>query len=192
MDAVLLWIEGYALLLFAVALAVALEKQVRRGAWRWLLLFSLVGSGLAVSVLLAGTLTMRASLRGVFAPNPTPDGYIEQTRLPLVLRPRQFRCNAEDVADIASHVARLSPRYGEIRAPTAIVTGDSDGVVYAHIHSAGSARDIPGATLTVLEGVGHSPHYSAPEATLAAILAVEARARGADANPAPARASHPA
>ena len=143
---------------------------------------------------LAGTLTMRASLRGVFAPNPTPDGYIEQTRLPLVLRPRQFRCNAEDVADIARHVARLSPRYGEIRAPTAIVTGDSDGVVYAHIHSTGSARDIPEATLTVLPGIGHSPHYSAPEATLKAILEVEARAqaREAGAEATTSRATHPA
>jgi len=141
---------------------------------------------------LAGRVTMNAALRGVFSPNPIPDDYVQRTGVLLVLRPSQFRANAEDVADTAGHVARLSPRYGEIRTPTAIVTGDSDGVVYAHIHSAGSARDIPGATLTVLEGVGHSPHYSAPEATLAAILAVEARARGADANPAPARASHPA
>jgi len=67
-----------------------------------------------------------------------------------------------------------------IRVPTAIITGDHDGVVYAKIHSAGCARDIPGATLTVLPGVGHSPHHSAPDSVVAAILEVEARALSAE------------
>ncbi len=120
---------------------------------------------------------MNASVRGVFEPNPTPPDYIGRTRLPLVLRPRHFKANAEDVVDIEAYVAALSPRYGAIRAPTAIVTGDSDGVVYARIHSAGCARDIPGATLTMLAGVGHSPHHSAPESVVAAIVEVDARAR---------------
>jgi hypothetical protein len=40
----------------------------------------------------------------------------------------------------------------------ALAERDKDGVVFAHIHSVGCQRDIPGATLTVLEGVGHSPH----------------------------------
>ena len=67
----------------------------------------------------------------------------------------------------------------------------SDGVVYAKIHSAGCARDVPGATLTVLPGVGHSPHHSAPDSVVAAILEVEARAiseerRQPDRAPAPA------
>ena len=54
---------------------------------------------------------------------------------PLVLRPLHFRANCEDVAYAEAAVAALSPRYGAIRAPTEIVTGDFDGVVYAHIHS---------------------------------------------------------
>ena len=129
--------------------------------------------------------------REVFAPNPPPQDYVVATRLPLVLRPCHFRANAEDVVARRGHVAALSPRYATIRVPTAIVTGDRDGVVYAHIHSAGCARDIPGATLTVLEGVGHSPHHSAPDRVVAAILEVEARAlseerRQPDRAPAPA------
>ena len=68
----------------------------------------------------------------------------------------------------------------EIAAPTAIVTGDSDAVVYAHIHSIGCARDIPRATLTTLKGVGHSPHHSAPESVIAAIVEAERRAREAE------------
>jgi hypothetical protein len=100
-----------------------------------------------------------------------------------VLRPRHFKANAEDVADVEAYVAALSPRYGAIRAPTAIVTGDSDGVVYARIHSAGCARDIPGATLTILRGVGHSPHHCAPESVVAAIVEVDARASAQTAPP---------
>jgi pimeloyl-ACP methyl ester carboxylesterase len=128
----------------------------------------------------AGLMTMAAGVDSVFAPNRTPANYIEATKLPLVLRPAHFLANSEDVADLKANVTALAPRYPEIRAPTAIVTGASD-VVYAHIHSAGCARDIPGATLATLQGVGHSPHHSAPESVLAAILDVERRARAGEA-----------
>jgi pimeloyl-ACP methyl ester carboxylesterase len=132
-------------------------------------------------VLPAGLMTMQGGVRSVFAPNPTPADYIDATKLPLVLRPAHFLANSEDVVDLKACVAALAPRYGEIRAPTAIVTGDSDGVVYAHIHSLGCARDIPGATLRRLEGIGHSPHHSAPEDVIAAILEVERRAKAGEA-----------
>ena len=142
-------------------------------------------------VLPAGLASMRGGVRDVFAPKPPPKDYVVATRLPLVFRPLHFRANAEDVVAAEAHVAALSPRYSTIRVPTAIVTGDRDGVVYAKIHAAGCARDIPGATLTVLPGVGHSPHHSAPDKVVAAILEVEARAlneerRQRDPAPAPA------
>lgn len=132
-------------------------------------------------VLPAGLMTMVAGVRSVFAPNPPPARYIEATRLALVLRPAHFLANAQDVVDLKGFVTALAPRYGEIRAPTAILTGDRDGVVYAHIHSAGCARDIPGATLSALEGIGHSPHHSAPKDVVAAILEVERRAKAGEA-----------
>ncbi len=125
----------------------------------------------------AGLLRMREAIAGVFAPNTPPPNFIEATGVPLVLRPLHFRANCEDVAHAKAAVTALSPRYGEIRAPTEVVTGDSDGVVYAHIHSVGSARDIPGARLTTLNGVGHSPHYVAPDRIVAIIVAAAERAR---------------
>ncbi len=124
-----------------------------------------------------GMVRMRAGVRAVFAPNPAPRDFVEATRLPLVLRPLHFRANCEDVARAEAAVAALSPRYGAILAPTEVVTGDSDGVVYAHIHSKGSARDIPGARLTTLEGVGHSPHHVQPQRIAAIILEAWRRAR---------------
>lgn len=126
----------------------------------------------------AGLLYLEPGLEGVFAPNPVPTDYVRRTGLKLMFRPWHFRSNAEDVVDVEGHVERLCRRYGEIRTPTAIVTGDRDSVVYAHIHSAGCARDIEGATLTVLAGVGHSPHYAAPQAVIRAIVEVDDRAVG--------------
>ena len=131
-----------------------------------------------------GLAMMGEGVRSVFAPNPIPPTFVERTRVPLALRPENFRFNAEDVVDLAAAVAALSPRYGAVSAPTAIVTGDRDGVVYADIHSAGCARDIPGATLRVLEGVGHSPHHAAPQEVVAAILEVDRRAREREVPPA--------
>ncbi len=123
-----------------------------------------------------GMARLGRAVAGVFAPNPTPSDFIETTRLPLVLRPLQFRANCEDVAHAEAAVAGLSPRYGEIRAPTEVITGDSDGVVFAYIHSMGLARDITGARLTMLEGVGHSPHFSASDRIADLILEAARRA----------------
>jgi pimeloyl-ACP methyl ester carboxylesterase len=141
-------------------------------------------------VLPAGLISMRSGVRSVFDPNQIPSGFVERTRLPLVLRPAHFKANAEDAVDLQTHVAAQSSRYGNISAPTAIVTGDCDGVVYAPLHSIGCARDIPGARLTMLPGIGHSPHHSAPESVVAAILEVDERARQREA-PAAVNATPP-
>jgi pimeloyl-ACP methyl ester carboxylesterase len=129
-------------------------------------------------VMPAGLMTMRAGVASVFAPGAPPDHYAETTKLPLLLRPAHFLANAEDVVDLKPFVTEWAPRYGRIKTPTVIVTGDRDGIVYAHIHSLGCARDIPGAVLTTIPGVGHSPHHSAPDAVIAAIIEAERRALG--------------
>jgi pimeloyl-ACP methyl ester carboxylesterase len=127
-------------------------------------------------VMPVGLTAMKGGVASVFAPGRPPDDYIERTKLPLMLRPAHFLANAQDVCDLKPFVTAMAARYGEIRTPIVIVTGDSDGVVYTHIHSIGCARDIPGATLKVLKGVGHSPHFAAPDSVIAAILEVERRA----------------
>ena len=104
----------------------------------------------------------------VFAPNPRPDDYIEATAPALVLRPATFRNNAIDVANLLDYVRRVQPRYREIRTPTVIVTGDTDGVVYEEIHSRGLARDIEGSELVWIHNLGHKPDYVVTD------LAVEA------------------
>lgn len=119
-----------------------------------------------------------ASLESVFAPQSPPAGYRARTGVELVLRPETFRANARDVVGMHAFVSREQARYGEISIPVDIVTGDSDTIVLTHIHSYGSARDIPRSTLHVMPGVGHSPHWARPEDVAERIAALAERARG--------------
>ncbi len=63
MDVALLWIEGYAALLFGVATAVALEKRVDRGPLRLLLIVGLVGVSILLAMMLFGTLGISITLQ---------------------------------------------------------------------------------------------------------------------------------
>ncbi|TIN72174.1 MAG: alpha/beta hydrolase, partial [Mesorhizobium sp.] len=62
-----------------------------------------------------------------------------------------------------------APRYAEIKAPSVVISGDRDKVVYAHIHSAGLARDIAGAELVWVHNLGHKPDWIATDLTVGAI-----------------------
>ena len=88
-----------------------------------------------------------------------------------------LRANGQDVAKLKRHLTALSPRYREIKVPCVIVTGDADNTVSPGIHSRGLARDIEGANLVVLEGVGHMPHHARPDAILAAVNEIVARTK---------------
>lgn len=122
-----------------------------------------------------GPLLVRRAAKGVFVPDTLPANYIEAVGVRAVLRPVAFRANAEDVADLHGHVTRLAPRYRGITVPTTIVTGTRDPIVLREIHSAGLARDIAGARLVELDGIGHMPHHAATERVVEEIAGVIAR-----------------
>jgi pimeloyl-ACP methyl ester carboxylesterase len=128
-----------------------------------------------------GLAKMASALRETFAPNPAPPDYARRTRLALVLRPWHFRANAEDFVDLKAETEALAPRYREIAAPTLVLMGAEDRLVSAELHAHACAREIPDATLRLLPGIGHSPHFAAPEEVVAAILAVDRQARAKDA-----------
>jgi pimeloyl-ACP methyl ester carboxylesterase len=108
----------------------------------------------------------------VFAPQPVPPGYVRAAAIGLVLRPPTFLANARDVAELKGNIAVQAVRYGEIRAPTVIITGDSDATVSPNVHSRALSAAIPGAQLVVLEGVGHMPHFAAPDRVVAAVAEI--------------------
>jgi len=128
-------------------------------------------------VIPAGLRRLEQGTIGVFSPNPRPNDYVEKTAPALVLRPRVFRNNAEDVANLLDYVKRESPRYQEISAPTVIITGDRDDVVLAELHSIGLERDIKGAELITIKNLGHKPDYIATDVAIAAIERLAGLAR---------------
>ncbi|OCW59648.1 alpha/beta fold hydrolase [Hoeflea olei] len=117
----------------------------------------------------------------VFAPNPMPADYVAETAPALVLRPGAFRSNAIDIANFKAYAMRTAPRYREIKAPTVIITGDSDGIVLAHIHSEGLAQAIAGSKLIWVRNLGHKPDYVTTALAVAAIETVAGRAVDLDA-----------
>lgn len=125
----------------------------------------------------AGLSRIDSGTRFVFAPNARPDDYVEATAPALVLRPAAFRNNATDVANLLAYVRRVQPRYAEIRTPTVIVTGDTDGVVYEEIHSRGLARDIAGSELVWIRNLGHKPDYVVTDLAIEALEKIAGRDR---------------
>ncbi len=99
----------------------------------------------------------------IFAPQDPPEGYIKAIGAGLTLRPESLRANAQQVNGLLPHIVDMVPRYGTITAPTEIVHGDADDIVPLAVHSVPLSQQIPGARLTVLEGVGHMPHHARPQ-----------------------------
>ena len=118
---------------------------------------------------LAGSMRIGPATACVFAPNALPEGYLSRAQIPLVLRPRAFRANAADVEGLYRFALVSAPRYREIAAPTVVISGDADTVVYEEVHSLGLARDIPGAELVWVKNLGHKPDWIAPDLVVATI-----------------------
>lgn len=119
-----------------------------------------------------GRFLMQRATVSVFAPDPVPEGYAEKIGAALVLRPAEWRANAEDIADLFDNVTALSPRYHEITAPTLVLSGTRDTIVLPEIHAEGLVRDIAGARLVWLPGTGHMPQHAARARVIAEIEAL--------------------
>ena len=112
----------------------------------------------------------------VFAPQRPPPGYAAHFGPGLTLRRESLRENALQRAAIKDEIIAMVPRYAGIDAPAEILHGTEDVTVGLEVHSEPLARQIPGARLTRLPGVGHMPHHAEPEAIVAAVDRAAARA----------------
>lgn len=116
------------------------------------------------------------TIASVFAPQPTPAGYSDYIGAGLTLQRRALRENALQRAGILDEVRTMVPDYAGLDLPVEILHGDADTTVWASIHAEPLARQIAGAHLVLMPGVGHSPHYAEPDTVVAAIDRAAARA----------------
>ncbi|KAA2241236.1 alpha/beta fold hydrolase [Salinarimonas soli] len=116
-----------------------------------------------------GAFIIDGAANAVFRPQAAPPDYVKRAQAALVLRPSAFEANAGDVAGLYDFVKRQSGRYGAIKAPTAIIAGDADRIVWTDLHSRSLEREIPGARLVVIPGMGHMPHWTAVDTIVAEI-----------------------
>jgi len=144
------------------------------GRYNKIVAVPVIGPLLAYTITLPlGTVLVGPGVRGVFLPQPVPDGYVENSATSLLLRPREFLANARDLVTLKAEVAEQAPRYAEIKSPITIIAGDgSDKTVSTHIHSRPLAATAPNAKLIVVPGLGHMVQNAEPDLVISEIEAM--------------------
>ncbi len=130
-----------------------------------------VGQWLAVPALTAWLPepVVTDTIAQIFAPQDTPQGYGAYIGAGLSLQRRALRENALQRAGLLEEIRQMVPDYAAITAPVEILHGSADTTVWPQIHAQPLARQIDGANLVILEGIGHSPHHADPQTVIAAI-----------------------
>jgi len=116
-----------------------------------------------------GLLLTPYAMQLVFSPNEPPPDYMSRASAWLALRPGEFLANSREVAGLKAFVAGQAERYRRLVVPTVIITGSADAVVPPNAHARPLAAALPRARLLLLQGVGHMPHYVAPDRVLEAV-----------------------
>ena len=116
------------------------------------------------------------ALEGVFAPVEVPLNFANGSAVKLGMRINSFRASARQVKSLRPNLVTMSTDYSKLTMPVEIVHGTADTTVRPEIHAVPLSKTIPGANLTLLEGVGHAPHHVAPLPVEAAIDRVAMRA----------------
>jgi len=103
-----------------------------------------------------------------FFPDKVPAIYADNL-LPIALRTSDFRASAQEAKSLGRDLIWMGERYGNIRVPVTIVTGDSDLVTPPKQNAHVLQRAIPHARLVTLERTGHQPAFTKPAEVLEAI-----------------------
>ena len=108
-------------------------------------------------------------LRSTFAPHSPPPDYVTRAGIPLAVRTQTLRANNRQVNTLRPRVVQQSLRYHEITVPIEILHGTEDKTVYADVHAIALSEQLENAKVTIVEGMGHMPHHTAPDDVIAAI-----------------------
>ncbi len=118
---------------------------------------------------LAGRALLNSEVRGMFAPQPVPDGYVQTLGRELLLRPQQLRANAEDAGSMVPAVQAMQPGYHHLAVPLSLIAGADDIVVDTQSHSMRLHRAVAQSRLHLLPGVGHMAHHADPQCVVDAV-----------------------
>jgi pimeloyl-ACP methyl ester carboxylesterase len=112
---------------------------------------------------------MNSFIERIFAPDPVPEYFEAGYPGSMLLRPKQLCATGEDFTAMITGAATQYAHYRNITAPTAIISGAEDRIVWPQYHSQPLKLTIPGASLELLSGVGHMVHHSRPDVVIAAV-----------------------
>lgn len=122
-------------------------------------------------------LASRTAVARNFAPNPPPANYEERAGLSLLVRPDNWRANAEDMRNLAAFLAVQKNRYAELRMPVTIIFGEDDKSVNPENHGKRLHKQVVQSKLILLPHTGHSPHHAHPDIVIDAISDVARQAK---------------
>lgn len=120
--------------------------------------------------------TARSVFDAVFEPHQVPDGYIGHFGPGLSMRRSSQAANNRQINALRGYLRQMQPGYDALDMPIEALHGDADTIVGLEIHSARLVDDVASARLTRLEGAGHMPQHSHPEAVVDAINRARSRA----------------
>ena len=113
------------------------------------------------------------TMHSLFAPQKTPEGYLEYIGVGLTLRRWTLRANGKQVHTLLPHIEAQSVRYPELKMPIEIIHGAEDITIPQSIHADVLAKQLPHATYTLVPNVGHSVHHYAHDTVLTAVQRIE-------------------
>lgn len=112
-----------------------------------------------------------------FFPASQPEDYTTRIGTPLSVLPGSIVSDNRQLARMEDDLTELAPHYSEISVPVEIVNGAEDMIVAPDLHAIPLGREIPGARVKLLKGLGHMPHVGDPDGINGAVRRAARRAR---------------
>jgi pimeloyl-ACP methyl ester carboxylesterase len=112
----------------------------------------------------------------MFGPAPVPAHWKETYPYPLILNAQAMVSEGEDSASMLPLSPAGTIDMRKIAVRTQVLTGTSDRVVEDERQAKALARQLPGGSLTEVEGAGHMLHHTHPELVIGALQAAFASA----------------
>ncbi|MDB5448338.1 MAG: alpha/beta hydrolase, partial [Phenylobacterium sp.] len=105
---------------------------------------------------------MNRALRAIFLPQKPTERFEREFPKAMSGLPSAMRADGADFVQTSVALHQLSQSYGAYPARVAIIVGAKDKILSPKRQAERLAKEIPGASLTVLPGLGHMFHHFAP------------------------------